>query len=420
VVAQPAAATPPSPPVIPQAPPPKPSQSISDELDAMDKGSTPPPKATVAPAKPSEPAKAPVIPPAKETPPPAKEEAAKPLVKDDDDPYRVPKAAKPAVTPPPETDTGPVKAPELRAAYATAKTKIAELEKKLAEVTTKPTGPDETERKTWTEKIGALEKQLSEVSDKLHFKAYEESPEFQQKYEAPFQQAWASGLQIAKQLTVMGEDGAERLATDEDFATVMTQPNWAKANSLAKDIFGDNANLVMAQRLEIQKAYNAKLAALQDHRGKVSELTKKEQEEADKSKQAQEQQRIQATVMFNKFNADAVAKHPEWFAPAEGDEEGNKLLQDGFDFVDLTFSKADRPDMKTAVLRHSQVRNQAAAFDRLTHRLALKDGEIAKLQEEIKELRSSGPPPGQERGVGSTPGEVSAMDELDALDRKNR
>lgn len=150
----------------------------------------------------------------------------------------VPKAAEPI------PEVVPVKAPELRAAYAKVKARVVDLEKQLNEVKAKPV--DDTERKTFTEQISTLNKKLEEVGATLKFAAYEQSEEYKQKYETPFIEAWNEGVQQVASLTITDEAGGTRKGTADDFQAVMRESDNEQAAQIASEMFGANAFYVLS------------------------------------------------------------------------------------------------------------------------------------------------------------------------------
>jgi hypothetical protein len=369
-----------------------------------------PPK-PAAPAKPAEP---------KEGEKPAEEEAIPPAEEVDE--YTVPssKPKPPAAAPPAKPAEGeiPAKAPELREAYGKAKAKIAELEKAIAESRSKPV--DDTERKTFTEQITTLTKRLEETEGVLKFKAFEQSNEYKEKYENPFVEAYNEGRQQAAALSVVDGEGEPRKGTPADFEAVMRASDDNEAGALAHDLFGSNAPMILWHRMEVKRLNKQRVKAIQDFNATLGERTKKEQEEQLKSQSQSEARRAQNTVLFEKLNKEAAEKHPEIFASVEGDEEGNALLEKGIAYVDAMFRSGAEMTDEQRVKLHSAVRNRAAAYPRLLHRLNAKDAQIAALTKELEEIRGSEPGGGQERRDSNGAKVLSAEEEIDRIAAGNR
>jgi hypothetical protein len=325
------------------------------------------------------------------------------------------KPAEPAAAKPPEPvkepDAQPVKAPELRAAYAKSKARVAELEKQLSESKAKPV--DDTERKTFTEQISTLNKKLEDAMGSLKFADYESSEEYKTTYEAPFVEAWNEGVQQVTGLSVVTDEGT-RKGTPEDFQAIMRESDNERAATMATEMFGSNAFYVLASRRELVKLNNARTKALGEFKSGLAERLKTEAEKAEKTKTEFEAQRIQRITTFKKLNEEAQTKYPDLFAPLEGDDEGNKILEKGFKDADLAFHGANGLTPDQVVRLHSAIRNRAAGFGRLTYRLKQRDAKIAHLEGQLAEIRGSAPGDG---AVGKTDGKpkvLSAFDEIEA------
>lgn len=323
-----------------------------------------------------------------------------------------------------ETATGPLKAPELRAEYARVKKRMQDLEKEVEELKTKPadTKPiEDTERKTYVEEIAGLKKQVDDMTAALKVVAYEQSPEYRERYEAPFVEAWQEGVQLVSGLTVTDQEGNTRKGTAEDFQLVMSEPVNEKAAELANEMFGANAFYVLAQRRDIMKLNNQRVKALESHKANLSQREKEQTEQSKKQQEEREARRIQNVATFKKLNAQALEKYPEYFAPIPGDDQGNAILERGFRDADLAFSGSpDLPEEKRIQL-HSAIRNRAAAFGRLVHLLRQRDTKIAELTKQLEEINGSTPGSGQVGRPGSeTPRQLTADEEIELAATQNR
>lgn len=324
----------------------------------------------------------------------------------------VPKAAEPI------PEVVPVKAPELRAAYAKVKARVVDLEKQLNEVKAKPV--DDTERKTFTEQISTLNKKLEEVGATLKFAAYEQSEEYKQKYETPFIEAWNEGVQQVASLTITDEAGGTRKGTADDFQAVMRESDNEQAAQIASEMFGANAFYVLSSRRELQKLSNSRNKALSEYRSTMAERGKAEAENAIKAKTEADNRRIQQLAAFKALNEDAALKYPAFFAPVEGDDEGNKILEKGYKDADLAFQGGNGLTPEQLVRLHSAIRNRAAGFGRLAYKLKQNEAKIAELENILKDLRESTPGHGQVSRGEPIKTELSFEDEFNAAARSGR
>jgi hypothetical protein len=412
--------SPPSdPPAAPAAPakPPEPAKpsfrSLDDDLADFAKGDPP-----AAPAKPKPP-KPPEEPKPPEDPKPP-EPPEKPSEGEDDD-YLLGPQAKPKEPPkPPEEPAGaPLKAPELRAAYAKVKQRLPETEKELQTLKSGGKPVEEEEKKTYLSEIEGLKKKLEDADSTIKAVAYERSQEYQDKYEKPFADAWNKGVTQIQRFNVQDQDGNTRKGTSEDFATIMRIPDDEQAAVMAQEMFGTNAFYVLSRREDIIKLHGKRVQALEEFQTNLGERQKAEMDKLKAHNQEQEERRIKAQTLFKKFNTEAAEKYPEFFAPVDGDEEGNKLLAKGYQDADLAFSAAQDMPFEKRVRLHAAIRNRAAAFSRLVHQLKGKDSEIEALKAELEDIKGSTPGPGQEGRERHEQKQLSADEEIEAAAMRN-
>ena len=401
------------PPAAPPADPAEPAfRSLDDDLNDFITGKEPPPKKP--PAKPKEPPK----PPEEPTPPEEPSKPSKDLhegAEGEDDYLGVPKPKpKEPPKPPEEPPTGPMKAPELRAAYAKVKERAAELEKELESYKSGGKPVDEGEKKAYVSEIETLKNQLEEADKTIKAVAYERSQEYHDKYEKPFVDAWQEGVQTVQGMNVQTQDGDTRKGTPEDFAAIMQVQDNEQAANMAQEMFGANAFYVLSQRRDIIKLHQKRVRALDEFQSNLTERQKAEQGKMQEQAKAQEEKRIQAQALFKKFNTEAAEKYPQYFAPVDGDDEGNELLARGYRDADLAFSAAQEMPIEKRVRLHSAIRNRAAAFSRLVHQLKSKDGEIEALKAELDEIKGSTPGPGQEGREKNENRRLTADEEIEA------
>jgi hypothetical protein len=330
-------------------------------------------------------------------------------------PKEKPKSPEGEPKPPEEPPTGPLKAPELRAAYAKVKEELANTRKELESLKTGGKPIQDDERKTYSQEIEKLKSQLEEVNTSLKSVAYEQSTEYKEKYEQPFVDAWNEGVQMVSELNVQDQDGNARKGTPDDFAAIMRIPDNEQAATLAQELFGQNAFYVLAQRRDIQKLHFQRVKAIEQFRSTLSEREKALAEQNKKQAEEREQHRMQAVTLFKKYNAEATEKYPQFFAPIDGDEEGNDLLARGYRDADLAFSGSPDLPLEKRVRLHSAIRNRAAAFSRLVHQLKGKDAEIESLKAELEEIRGSTPGAGQEGREQQHQKRLTADEEIEAV-----
>lgn len=453
----PAAPTAP-PPAAPAAPPapapaaPKPSpgadrqdstdspwlEEAGHELEELDRTTNQP--------RPPRPAQGPAKPKPSAAPEKPKPEAQTQTAVDDDviNPGdEPPPPAKPSADPnaPPER---PMKAPELRKAYEDSKKRITEeLEPEVARLRSRvqeleKSGPKDTEQTT--QKMKSLEERNKTLEDFVRLKHYEQSQEFQEKYKAHYEKAWEKCLRDISQLEVEVSDGKggyiTRKASDADITYLAALP-LGELIKQTNAMFGDAADVVRGHVQEINRTWESQQKALDEAQKRSIELSQNAE------KEQTEQQRVREKL-WSDNNTELATKFPTFFAPVQGDESGNKLLNAGLAFTDLLFSHELTPDKlallperyrqeiqtkgklspELTVRAHAIIRNKAANHDRLARSLKSARAELEEVKKKLAEYEDSEPPAG-----GDSPNRGAATGshwqdeynaEIDQLDRQGR
>lgn len=344
----------------------------------------------------------------KEQTPPATQEPPKPPDKKPDETpkppeNKAPETPKPGDKPPDKpSDKAPVTAPELRKAYDTLKTEHAKIKSEFENFKKATSTPKEDpEKKALQEKLSVAEKRLGELDETLRYTNYERSPEFRDKYQKPYEDAYVAGRKKVATLDVeeraietedpaTGEKSKKviqeaRPATEADFDRLMQITDDRQARQLAKQLFGADAPIAMAMREKVVELSQAGQSAIENYK----------KEGAAREKQAQEmttRQKAEINAAWTQLNKAIVEKHPHLFAPVEGDDEGNALLEKGFAFVDRAFGEdAAKIPPQELVKIHSQIRNRAAGFGRQVLINKRQAAEIKELKAQLEELQRSEP-----------------------------
>jgi len=321
-----------------------------------------------------------------------------------------------SASPATETSGKPVKAADLRAAYDGAKQKIKEyeskipaLEAKLKEYESKP--PEDN--KPLLEKLAALEKKTAEYEEELKFTNYVKHPEFTEKYQKPYNEAWAKAVREIEQLAVTQEDGSTRQATPGDVLALANSP-LATLDERAEAMFGRSAARVIRHVERIRDLAEAQEKAIADAKTVGSEREKN-------LKVQQDQRNARVASILQKTNADLATKYPKWFGKEPTDPEGNAVFDKGMDYVDKVFSGDPSVPEDQRISRMAVIRNKAANHDRLALHLKNANSQIAELQASLKAYESSEPPTGK-AGEASTVKTGNWVDEanaeIEALDKR--
>lgn len=301
---------------------------------------------------------------------------------------------------------------QLRKAYEELKAKHAELEKKLSEAP-----KEDPEKRALSESLKAREARIKELEEEQKFYAYERSEEYKEKYQKPYEEVSAAATARAVKIKVPGEDGQSRPLTDKEFWSIVGIPDDEEALAVAEKVTGSpsKAALLVSMRNDITSKLEAGNKAKEQYRATAAEREKKFQEDSARQRIEQENFARMRAENFQKMNQEAAKKYPKYFAPEEGDEKGNALLQKGFELVDAVFGDSSKIPPDKLVQYHSAVRNKAAAFDRQVYKLGKATARIAELEKELAAFKASGPGNGGNSARTKTSSAPTWEQEIDAL-----
>ena len=311
---------------------------------------------------------------------------------------------------PDEEAAGKMRAGELSRHYKALRKKEAAVRAEFEAFKTKAaagTQPDPEVAKL-KELAAASEKRVTELSEIVRFKAFEESPEYKDQFEKPYFDAFGTarnkvaGLRVIERLDP--ETGevrqAKRQATAEDFDNLFRITDDSDAGELAEKLFGVNAALVIAHRERVLEANQSRLNALEKFRKEGGEMEKKRGEQWSA---AQKEITEHASKSWNKHVNAVLAdeKQKPLFTKTEGDEEGNALLDKGYEEVKAAFQNMNAMDPRLTpeqrdkvIAAHAEVFNKAAAFNRVSYLLAKAQKELKAKTASLKAIEDSAPTPG--------------------------
>jgi len=368
------------------------------ELDAMDKGSTAQDAITKTSQNrqersPAEPA------------PDAKKDST-------DSTTELPKDAGSA-NPATEQSVKPVKAADLRAAYDGAKQKIKEYESKVSAYETKlkeyESKPPE-DNKPLLERLASLEKENNEFKEELKFTNYVKHPEFTEKYQKPYNEAWAKAVREIEQLGVTQEDGSTRQATPGDILALANSP-LATLDERAETMFGRSAARVIRHVERIRDLAESQEKAIADAKTSGSEREKQ-------MRVQHEQYNAKVTTILQQTNEQLKTKYPRWFGHEPTDAEGNQIFDKGMAYVDQAFRPDSGIPEEQRISRMAVVRNKAANHDRLALHLKNANSKIADLEKALKEYEASEPAGGRTAATAGGTHVLSDDEEIDLLDKR--
>lgn len=327
------------------------------------------------------------------------------------------------------TSPKPVKAAELRNAYENLKREHKALQAEHERIRKAP--QDNGRVKQLEELLDSERAARKKAEDVLKVKAYEEHPEFVDKWQKPMDNAWSLAHNDITQLTVVEKKNEmdeiirpSRPATAEDFNEIAVTQDTKKANALARELFGDDANVAIDHRNRIRMLWNARNQALKEHRDNLDKYEKEQSEARTRQEQEQSERAKAQAETFKKLVDEGVKAHPELFTPTEGDDESASILQRGQVVADSLFSgvnpKTGRPYTPDGLVKfHAFVRNAVAAHGHILHKLKAAETKVAELESDLAEYKQSGSSADSGRGEAAKSGSLAGDEEFDALDAKD-
>jgi hypothetical protein len=290
---------------------------------------------------------------------------------------------------------------------------VAQKEAELSEL--KKLVADPQARAAEVARLQAIEKRNQELEEQIKFVDYSKSKEYQEKYDQPYKAAWERAMGELSELTVSGNDGAERPMEPADLLQLVNLP-LKDALVLAEETYGPAAQTVMNYRKEIKGLFQQQQQALADARKSGVEKSTADQTQQQAKMQALQQQ---AHTQWEQENARIVANETtgKYFKPVEGNDKINASLEKGYKFVDETMavnplnpnlSPEQRAD---AVRRHAALRHKAASWGRMRMEFESLQKDYQAALGRLKEFEGSVPGTGGDSTEsGSAPaGSVNRM-----------
>jgi hypothetical protein len=325
-------------------------------------------------------------------------------------------AAAPAKAPEPTAKNEPASLKQFREQYEMTKkerddfaAKVSELERAKSEGTRKEV---EEATKALKAEMDSIRKNAEELDTEVRYLNYTRSGEYKQKYETPLREAWQTALGDIEGIRVTDEDGTERDANHQDIMVLLNVPV-AKAAIIAQETFGPAAPEIMAHRRRLIELTQARDKSIAEWKEKGA------QREVESKKQLESRQTRSRDLFESQF-ADYEKTHSQLFGREEGDEDGNKLLDESDRLVrialkgegiDADMGYDDKVDLITKA--QAQVALRARAYGRERLRVIRLQQKVAELEKKVGKVRSS--EPGQGEGT-STATRVSPKNAEDAID----
>lgn len=260
------------------------------------------------------------------------------------------------------------------------------------------------------ERLAHVEKERDEAKAEARAARQEVSPEFKEKWDKPFDNAADYARNVVTQLqagewkqdenTGMKQWEANRPATWDDFAGLYALP-MNKAAAMARNMFGDDAPIVIQQLTDLHRRDYERSAALQEEKVRWKENTTKE-----------EAQRLQHEKGFQSMRAIAdkhlVESNPDYQdTPGDDGKEARELRQQGYGIFDA------RPaTIQEAAIKAADIRHRVAAFAPLVRERNSLREQLKEAQAQIEEMRGNGPTKGSKASAATGGTEKHWSDEL--------
>jgi len=322
---------------------------------------------------------------------------AAPLANKPDAPAKPAEPAKPPEKPadPPKPDankqTPTIKVPkELRAELdrvsgelTTKNKQISDMETKIKDFEAK--GKDTT---VLTERLATLEKQVEAKDAELRGLRHEASPEFKQKFEAPFNKAAERAKKFFETLDVAdAETGTNRKGSMDDLVELTRlyaqAPN--KAMAKAEQLFGNAASLVMPHIGKLNDLEEEAKQAIAEEKASWKQRTT--EEEAKSIAQREQLGKLYEDV--KKQLGESVDDYKD----DPTDKELGKVREDAFKL----FDEAPK-DLQERVIKNAHIRHRFAALPVIKLKLLRAQKEISDLKSELETYKVEPPDPSRRRG----------------------
>lgn len=282
-----------------------------------------------------------------------------------------------------ERDEWKTKASEFETSSKTSAEKIAEFEKKIQAIESKP-----VETKADTALVEKYETQIKELKQSLRGYDYQGSDDFKRDHSIPFEKAYKKAIEEVTQLNVT-KDGQETPATDKDFAYLRALP-FGPRRQAARAMFGEDYDIVLQHVSTLEKMRESAIEAINNEKNnyelRQQESTVKQQKEKEEYANAlkQSEKEILETVEGFKFSDDPEEK---------------KAWEAGMAFVEHALNNVASLPTNERAAHAAAVKLKAALYDLDQHRIKGFTAKIKSLTEELEKFRASDPGAGGEKGA---------------------
>lgn len=254
---------------------------------------------------------------------------------------------------------------------------------------------DEATAKAEAERLTKAEARAKELEDHLRYIDYQSHPEFKDKFEKPYNDAWSRMMKRLSGVGVTNADGTKRAVEVKDILELGQLPADVVIEQ-AEAKFGKLGTWVAERIEDLKQLHEAKAEALERAKKEGVEKFQKDASEL-QSKQKQINDFLGSTWKKASDEIETHSKYGKYFKPIEGDEEFNKRLQSGTELVDRALSEnpadltLNDQQRESIVKRHAAMRQRARAFGPMQLTIERQSSEIERLKAELAQFKGSEP-----------------------------
>lgn len=265
---------------------------------------------------------------------------------------------------------------ELRSVYAELKKEHSNLK---AEVERIKSGKELSDMREAFEQLKADRDALAE---KLAYAAYTESPEYENRFNKPTQEAFAHAIEVAGRIK---NQLADRPGNSSDIQALynLYQVDIAAATERAEEMFGKAGDRLLSKIEAFDQAEKARILAVEDWRKNAG--TRKAQSEM-------EQQKARASLLetWKQSIEGERARRPELY-DFSADPKLSDLHKRSEAFAEAAFLPPPDSDPQQVIQHQAKVRMLAGAAIPLMAKLRAAQEEIAQLKSTVSEYDGSKP-----------------------------
>ena len=231
----------------------------------------------------------------------------------------------------------------------------------------------EQERTALMARVEKSEKRSQELENEIRFRAYEKSREYLEEYQKPYEAAWKRATKELSEIAIKDPiSGQDRAVTSDDLLQLVNLP-LGQARGVARELFGDFEDDVMAHRKEIRGLFDKQNEALEKARteGGVRDQQQREAWQRQRSELSTFVQTSWKEANETWQNDPANGRFFKPIAVEEGKEatpeekEWNESLERGYKLVDEAWGMNVMDAKLTPEQRKEVVRKNAAVRARV-------------------------------------------------------